>query len=43
MMRGRGTPELEHARNQLATKHDRAAFELLLRSGDPVGIGIWIG
>jgi len=35
-----GTPELERARNQLATKQDRAAFELLLRSDDPVGIGV---
>jgi hypothetical protein len=35
-----GTPELERARKQLATKRDRAAFELLLRSDDAVGIGI---
>lgn len=35
-----GTPELERARERLAASSDRAAFELLLRSGDPVAIGI---
>jgi hypothetical protein len=35
-----GTPELERARQQLAAERDRKAFELLLRSGDPVAVGI---
>lgn len=35
-----GTPELESARERLAASHDRAAFDLLLRSDDPVAIGI---
>jgi hypothetical protein len=35
-----GTPALERARERLASSHDRAAFELLLRSGDPVAAGI---
>lgn len=35
-----GTPELEQARERLAASSDRAAFELLLRSGDPVAIGV---
>ena len=35
-----GTPELERARERLASSHDRAAFELLLRSGDPVATGV---
>jgi hypothetical protein len=33
-------PELEPARERLAAGHDRAAFEQLLRSGDPVAIAI---
>lgn len=33
-------PELEPARERLAAGHDRAAFEQLLRSGDPVAVGI---
>ncbi len=32
--------ELQHARERLAAGPDRAAFEQLLRSGDPVGVAI---
>jgi hypothetical protein len=34
------SPELERARERLAADRDRAAFALLLRSGDPVAVGI---
>ncbi|HEX8115015.1 MAG TPA: hypothetical protein VF516_45115 [Kofleriaceae bacterium] len=37
---GRVRPELEQARERLAAGHDRAAFKLLLRSGDPVAVAI---
>jgi hypothetical protein len=36
----RVSPELEQARERLAAGHDRAAFELLLRSGDPVAVAV---
>ncbi len=35
-----GSPELERARERVAAERDQAAFELLLRSDDPVAIGI---
>ncbi|MEO7732881.1 MAG: hypothetical protein ABIY55_18090 [Kofleriaceae bacterium] len=35
-----GTPELERARALLSTTHDRASFELLLRSHDTAAVGI---
>ena len=35
-----GASEFERARERLAAGSDRVAFELLLRSGDPVAIGI---
>lgn len=35
-----GTLELERARERLVSSHDPAAFELLLRSGDPVAVGV---
>jgi hypothetical protein len=35
-----GTPELERARERVAATRDTAAFELLLRSDDPVAVGI---
>jgi hypothetical protein len=34
------SPELQQARERLASTQDRAAFEQLLRSGDPVAVGI---
>jgi hypothetical protein len=33
-------PDLQQARERLAAGHDRAAFEQLLRSGDPVAVAI---
>jgi hypothetical protein len=35
-----GTPELERARALVSTTHDRASFELLLRSNDTAALGI---
>jgi hypothetical protein len=35
-----GTPELERARALVSTTHDRASFELLLRSDDTAAVGI---
>jgi len=35
-----GTPELERARALVSTTHDRASFELLLRSNDIAAVGI---